>query len=89
MTPDEYISRVRVTVRLAASHLPDDGLEDVWSLVEHDEAPEGMVQLAWAIVNAKVMVPASVVDDIYEHSAGLVDPDHLPANLRDYALMPD
>lgn len=86
VTPEEYIGRVRATARRAAEYLPAAGLDEVQQFIDHGEPAEGLCSLAWLIVKQQVQVPSDVIDAIYEYTAGLVDDEFMPSNLRDFAL---
>lgn len=85
MTPEEYLGRVRATAWHAADYLPSKRLEEVHRLIDHGEPAEGLRSLAWVIVSERIEVPVSVVDAIYEYTAGLIDDEFMPPDLREYA----
>jgi hypothetical protein len=85
MTPEEYLGRVRATAWQAADYLPEEPLEEVHRLIDHGEPAEGLCSLAWAIVSERIQVPGSIVDAIYEYTAGLIDAEFMPPDLRDFA----
>lgn len=89
MTPEEYLGRVRATAWHAADYLPAERLEEVHRLIDHGEPAEGLCSLAWVIVGERIQVPGSIVDAIYEYTAGLVDDEFMPPDLRDYAKPED
>lgn len=39
----------------------------------------------WAIVGERIQVPVSIVDAIYEYTAGLIDEEFMPPDLRSFA----
>lgn len=80
------MGRVSVLVERVARYLPRARLEEVYDLVEHGEPAEGLCSLAWAIVAEEVQVPASIIAEIREYVAGLVDDEHMPADLDCYAV---
>lgn len=88
MSPDEYLERVRVVARQAADFLPTARLEEVFRLIEHGEPAEGLCSLAWAVVSEKVLVPESMIKEIHEFTAELIDDEFMPANLDSFALPP-
>lgn len=85
MTPEEYLGRVRATAWHAADYLPDERLEEVYRLIDHGEPAEGLCSLAWVIVGERIQVPMSIIEAIYEYTAGLIDDDFMPPDLKDYA----
>lgn len=85
MTPEEYLGRVRATAWHAADYLPSERLEEVHRLIDHGEPAEGLCSLAWVIVGERIQVPVSIVDAIYECTAGLIDDEFMPPDLRDFA----
>jgi hypothetical protein len=85
MTPEEYLGRVRATVWHAADYLPAQRLEEVHRLIDHGEPAEGLCSLAWVIVSERIQLPVSIVDAIYEYSAGLIDNEFMPQDLEDFA----
>lgn len=85
MTPEEYLGLVRATAWHAADYLPAERLEEVHRLIDHGEPAEGLCSLAWVIVSERIHVPVSIVDAIYEYTAGLIDDEFMPPDLRDFA----
>ncbi|WP_136040871.1 MULTISPECIES: hypothetical protein [unclassified Microbacterium] len=81
---EEYLVRVQETLRQAAEYLPSESLRYARSMIEHGEAPEGLCQLAWAIVTEKASVPRSLVDAIHRDIDGLVEDEFMPPNLSEY-----
>jgi hypothetical protein len=77
---DEYTSRVKELVRSLEGTLSPEGIREAEDLVDHGEAPLGMVALAWAIVNEGIFVPADTIARLREYSAGFELPD-FPPNL--------
>lgn len=84
MTPEEYLDRVRAVVSQAAQYVRIDPQDRIYELIEHGEPAEGLCYLAWTIVNEKVLVPRVIIEGIRGYSAGLVDEEHMPADLDDY-----
>lgn len=82
MIPEEYLRRVRAAAWHAADYLPAERLEEVRRLIDHGEPAEGLCSLAWAIVGERIQVPESIVDAIYECTAGLIDDEFMPPDLR-------
>lgn len=82
---DEYLENVRGTLADARSFLPPVRLAEVEDLIEHGEPAEGMCSLAWAIVREQVRVPRQLINEIREHSSGLVEAESMPPNLDDFA----
>jgi hypothetical protein len=85
VSPDDYLGRVRAVAWLASGYLRAEQLEEVNELIEHGEPAEGLCSLAWAIVNMRAPVPAELINSIYEYTAELIDADHMPPNLHEYA----
>jgi hypothetical protein len=84
-TPEDYLGRVRAIAWAASDYVSAEGLHEVQRLVDHGEPAEGMRSLAWAIVNEKRRVPRTLIGDIREHAAGLVDDEAMPSNLDEFA----
>lgn len=82
---DEYLQSVRETLADASRFRPSTRLAEVENLVEHGEPAEGMCSLAWAIVWERVRVPRQLINEIREHSKGLVESESMPPNLDDFA----
>jgi hypothetical protein len=81
---EAYLGRVQALV-IEQDWLSPEELGEVWHLIDHDEAPEGLAMLAWIIANHRQRVPASVVADIRRYTEGIVDPSDLPQDLDSYA----
>lgn len=84
-TPEEYLGRVRATVRWAERYIPADRIEEVHQLIDHGEPAEGLCSLAWVIVNEQTKVPLDLIQAILRHTDGLIDDEFMPPNLDDYA----
>lgn len=85
MSPEEYLGAVKAVAWQAGDYLPEERLVEVHRLIDHGEPAEGLCSLAWAIVGERVRVPTRLIGAIYEFTAGLVDDEFMPSNLRDYA----
>lgn len=83
---DAYQGRVEAVLIAASEVVPAQMLDDTQRLVEHGEPAEGLLQLAWAITNARAQVPAWIVASLRELTAGLIPPDLLPDDLDDGAM---
>lgn len=83
---DEYAGRVQAIVWRAAAYVSNEGIGRVQHLVDHGEPAEGMLSLAWIIVNEDVQVPLDLIRAIREHAAGLVDDEVIPADLDAHGL---
>ena len=86
MTPDQYVERVRALVRDAKVFLPQSNFRSVHSLVEYGEPVEGIVSLAWLIVNDDGRVPMPLIKLIREYTEGWLEGDDLPSNLDSHGL---
>lgn len=89
MTPEDYLGRVRATAWHAADYLPAGRMTEVHRLIDHGEPAEGLCSLAWVIVGEQIQVPGSIVDAIYEYTAGFIDEEFMPRDLRDFAKPQD
>ena len=86
LTPQEaYLHRVRGLVESVSVMLTDDEKRNVHHLIDHSEPAEGLMTLAWIIVEGRKRVPAATIASIRELTAGLVDPADLPADLDAHA----
>lgn len=83
---DEYVGRVRAIIWDASNYLSRQAVEHAQHLADHSEAPEGMLALAWAIVNEGADVPGSLIERIRSHAADLVPEEAWPPGLDDHAL---
>jgi hypothetical protein len=83
-SPEDYLGRVQAIVWEASQYASADGIKRVQHLVDHGEPAEGMLSLAWIIVNEKRRVPMDLIRGIRSHAAGLVDDELMPENLDDY-----
>jgi hypothetical protein len=90
-TPDQFaameqwLGEVRGVLIALSDFIPSDALSIPSRLIDHGEAPEALVQMAWVITNYEVRVPSWIIDAIYELGGQINDPEHLPPNLRDFA----
>lgn len=85
-TPEDYLGRVQAIIWTASNYVSSDGIKRVQHLVDHGEPAEGMCSLAWVIVNEKREVPHSLIRDIREHAAGMVDDEFMPENLDEFGV---
>lgn len=83
---DEYVGRVQVIIWDATDYLSRQAVEYAQRLADHGEAPEGMLALAWAIVNEDAHVPRSLIERIRSHAADLVPEEAWPPGLDDHAI---
>lgn len=83
---ERYLHDTRGVARRASAYLPGETMNEVRTLIEHGEGPEGMCSLAWAISTTKTHVPASVIQGIRRLSAGWFDDNEFPSDLNDFAL---
>lgn len=64
---DDYLGRVQAIIWRIAEYVSPDGVASAQRLVDHGEPSEGMLLLAWLIVNEDVSVPDNLVRDIRTH----------------------
>ena len=83
---DDYLGHVQATVWSAAGWVSKEGLERVQHLVDHGEPAEGMRSLAWIIVTEKTMVPATLIQAIWQYSEELVASEFMPQDLDAYGI---
>jgi len=82
---ERYLGRCTGLVVRLQGMLPATDLDHAQHLIDHGEAPEGMLALAWSIVRHEARVPAEVLNDIRELAADLVPEDAFPPSLDDFA----
>ena len=83
---ERWLGEVRGVLVALKDFVPSEALSIPSRLIEHGEAPDGLVELAWVITNHGVRVPSWIVEAIYELGAQINDPEHLQPNLRDFAV---
>lgn len=83
---EAYLGRVQVTIWETDSYLSRQAVEQAQHLVDHGEPAEGMLSLAWSIVNEGAHVPESLIAAIRSHAADLVPEDSWPTSLDDHSL---
>jgi hypothetical protein len=83
---ERYLGRCLGLVIRLDGVLPSDSLNLAQELMEHGEPAEGVLQLAWALVETGAQVPSDIVSDIRELTAELIVEEHMPAGLDDCAL---
>jgi len=83
---DDYLGRVQFTVWEAAAFVSRDAIARVQNLVDHGEPAEGLLTLAWCIVNEDVRVPRSVIAEIRRNSERLIPLKFMPPSLDAHAL---
>jgi hypothetical protein len=83
---ERWLGKVRGVLIALTDFVPAKALSQASELIDHGEPAEGLVQMAWVIVSREVRVPSWIIDAIYELGEQINDPDHLPPNLRDFAV---
>ena len=82
---EEYRGRVQAILWRAAELLPGGDVAPAQHLADHGEPAEGMCWLAWAIVDAGLRVPMSLIRDIQNH-ADLVPEEFMPPDFESFGL---
>ena len=82
---EDWSGRVMGVVIALDGHLSVAAVNQARDLIDHGEAPEGLISLAWCIVAERARVPRWTVDAIHELGDGVNDPADLPENLREFA----
>lgn len=82
---ERWLGEVRGVLIALTDFVPPEALSIPSRLIEHGEAPDGLVQMAWVIANHGVRVPSRIIEAIYELGGQINDPAYLPTNLRDFA----
>lgn len=85
-TREKYLSDVRALVHSAAKFLAEDEISEIYDLVSHGEPAEGLANLAWIIVQHKIVVPSSIILEICSLTEGLLEEDALPPNFASFGL---
>jgi len=82
----QYLERVRATVREVRVLLPDEALDEtferVWEAVDANEAPEGLQTLAWTVAQADIPIPTALAEAIYDQSKYFIRRDEMPRKFR-------
>lgn len=79
-----YLRRVRDLVESLRGTVTDDERGRVDHLIDHDEPAEGLVSLAWILVNGKRSISPATYEELLSLCAGMVADKHLPPDLREY-----
>jgi hypothetical protein len=81
---ERYVGRCEAVVIGLTGKLPAEDLDRAQHLIDRGEPAEGLLALAWCIVERRVVVPASAVRDIRLLTADLIAEQDLQADLNDY-----
>ena len=65
----QYLHEVKLLLDEVSADISADLLAEPRRLVEHGEAPLGMIQLAWVISDERIPVPASVIARVRAYAA--------------------
>jgi len=79
-----YPIKVEEVVSRAQAQIGEDAMRLVRSLTGNGEEAEGLLALAWVIVQERTLVPRELVQDIRELSDGFIDPADFPLNLDEF-----
>ena len=78
---DDYLGRLNGLVVSLGGFVSSAGLSRVQHLIDHDEGPEGMLALAWIIVEEKRKVPRWVIEATLELGGNLIREEDWPTDL--------
>ncbi len=60
--------------------------KELLHLIEHNESGVALETLAWMIVEEQKRVPKDIIEDILRLGHGIIDHDHMPNNLKSFAV---
>ena len=83
---EAWLGRVRGVVISLHGLVSAEGLARADHLIDHGEPAEGLLSLAWVIVNENKQVPAATVRAMRELAADLVDKAHWPPDFDDHGV---
>jgi hypothetical protein len=79
-----FLLRVRRLIDSLTDRLTDEERSRVNHLIDHGEIGEGLLSLAWIVVNGRKTISTGAYEEFVQLSAGLVEERHLPPNLHDH-----
>ena len=82
---ERWLGKMRGVLIALTDFVPSEALTVPSRLIDHGEAADGLVEMAWVITNHDVRVRSWIIEAIYKLGGQINDPDHLPPNLRDFA----
>ena len=81
---DEFAGRVRgLVISLSGIFTPDE-CREVEHFIDHDEAGEALITLAWIIVEEDKRIPSETLAAIRDLSRGLMSEKDMPLGLDDH-----
>lgn len=83
---EAYRARVYATLDVASKFVSPEGIAEAKHFVDHNEAPLGMLTLAWIIVNEERHVPRTLIRDIRAHASDMEPGEDFPPNLDEFAI---
>lgn len=79
---ERYVGRVRGLMIEVEELLHPIDTRQAHHLIDHGEPPEGLLYLAWAIVEEDKRIPRRIYDNLLFLLGDLVDPAYLPPDLE-------
>lgn len=81
---EAYLGRLKGLVVSIEGMVSSGACDEAMHLIDHGEGAEGMLSLAWSIVEEDRQVPAWVIDTLRDLAAGFVHDEHWPVDLDEH-----
>lgn len=82
----KYLERARALVDSLADRLPSEDIDEANHLIDHNEAPDGLLSISWSIVNNEVKVSRTAIQEIRDLTWQSASAEFLPPDLDEAAL---